>query len=487
MKKSFLGLVILGTLATCFSNATASSNKETNILSYADIVEPLMPAVVNIYTAKYGKKNLTETNNLPELIPFEDFGNFLRQFNVPFGFNLHSNSKALSLGSGFIIDETGLIVTNYHVIAGSDEINVKLSDNSEFPAVIVGRDPQTDLALIKIHSPTKLPFVSFGSSTSARVGDVVIAIGNSLGFGGTVTTGIISSKGRDLGSGMDELVDDFIQTDAAINTGNSGGPLFNTEGKVIGINTSIPAVSAGVNVGIGFAIPSNRAQNIVDELKKSGKVSRGRLDIAAQENTKELSEALNIDKDYGVLVVDVKAGGSGDRAGLKRGDLILEFSGKKVLNLRKLQLFVAETQVGDEIVLKIIRDGKEVDLKAIINEVVDNKEEELEVNDKISESIGSENLLEKSGIVFTNLSEDLKKKFNIDDSTNGVLVVEIASTDPNIKLRVGDIVLAADQETIVDIKNLGLIFKKLKSADKKNVILLVKRRDFSMFMALPIK
>jgi serine protease Do len=326
---------------------------------------------------------------------------------MPFAFDLYPNLQAMSLGSGFIIEETGLIVTNYHVIAGSDEIHVKLSDNTELPAVIIGRDPQTDLALIKINSTKKLPFVSFGNSNEARVGDVVIAIGNSLGFGGTVTTGIISSKGRDLGSGMDELVDDFIQTDAAINTGNSGGPLFNIEGKVIGINTSIPAVSGGTNVGIGFAIPSNKAQNIVDQLKKNGKISRGKLDIAIQENTKELSEALNIDKDYGVLVVDVKIGGSGDKAGLKRGDLIIGFNEKEVINSRKLQLFVAETKIGEEVKLTIIRNGKTLDLKAQISEVTDDEEDlEEDENNFSPKNINTKNLLEKSGVVFTNVSED---------------------------------------------------------------------------------
>jgi len=486
MKKWFVLLFGLFIVIGNFSHVIASS-KEPQIFSFADIVEPLMPAVVNIYTVKYNKKSLTKDSHLPELIPFEEFSDFFKQFNMPFAFDLYSSPRALSLGSGFLIDETGLIVTNYHVIAGSDEINVKLSDNTEFPALVVGRDPQTDLALIKINSTTKLPFVSFGNSTEARVGDVVIAIGNSLGFGGTVTTGIISSKGRDLGSGMDELVDDFIQTDAAINTGNSGGPLFNKEGKVIGINTSIPAVAGGTNVGIGFAIPSSRAQNIVFELKKSGKISRGRLDIAIQENTKELSEALNLDKDYGVLVVDVKVGGSGDKAGLKRGDLIIEFNDKKVLNSRKLQLFVAETQVGDEITLKVIRDTKNIELKAIIAEVIDDKEEKLEVNDKLSKNINNQNLLEKSGVIFTNLTEDLKNRFNLNKNINGLFVVEIKSDDPNIKLRANDIVLAINQESVMNIDQFNLIYEKLKSSNKKNAILLVKRRDFSMFIVLPIK
>ena len=490
MRQHFIqGFLLITLITNCFSGLTWANNKpETQVTSFADIIEPLMPAVVNIYTIKYNKRRQSKDNPLPELIPFEEFKDFFKQFNIPFAFDLYPNLHAMSLGSGFIIDETGLIVTNYHVIAGSDEIHVKLSDNTELPAVIIGRDPQTDLALIKINTAEKLPFVSFGNSNEARVGDIVIAIGNSLGFGGTVTTGIISSKGRDLGSGMDELVDDFIQTDAAINTGNSGGPLFNIEGKVIGINTSIPAVSGGTNVGIGFAIPSNKAQNIVDQLKKNGKISRGKLDIAIQENTKELSEALNIDKNYGVLVVDVKIGGSGDKAGLKRGDLIIGFNDKEVLNSRKLQLFVAEAKIDEEVTLTVIRDSKTIDLKTQISEVKDNEEEQQEEeNDLPLKNINNKNLLEKSGVVFTNITEDIKNRFYLDKTINGLFVVEVKTNDPNIKLIAGDIVLAINQESINDIEQFNSIYKKLKSDNKKNAIVLVKRKDFSMFMTFPIK
>ena len=488
MKKYFIGLFILITVITnCFGNIAAANQ----ITSFADIVEPLMPAVVNIYTVKYNKPKHAKDSPLTELIPFEEFSSFFRQFNMPFAFDIYSDPKIMSPGSsGFIIDETGLIVTNHHVIVGSDEIHVKLSDNTEFPATIVGKgDPKTDLALIKISSPEKLPFVSFGNSNEARVGDVVIAIGNSLGYGGTVTTGIISSKGRDLGSGMDELVDDYIQTDAAINTGNSGGPLFNTEGKVIGINTILPAAAGGTNVGIGFAIPSNRVQNIVDQLRKSGKISRGRLDIAIQENTKELSESLDLDKDYGVLVVDVTVDGAGDKAGLKSGDLIVEFNDKKVLNSRKLQLFVAETQVEDEIKLTIIRDGEVIDLTANLSEVREDEEEKSEVDDDdaASKNINSKDLSEKSDVVLTNLTEDLKNKFNLGENIKGLFVVEIKSDDPAINLRVGDVVLAINKEPVDDIEQFNLIYEKLKAANKKSTSLFVKRRNFGMFIALPIK
>jgi serine protease Do len=241
-------------------------------------------------------------------------------------------------------------------------------------------------------------------------------------------------------------------------------------------------------VGIGFAIPSNKAQNIVDQLKKNGKISRGKLDIAIQENTKELSEALNIDKNYGVLVVDVKIGGSGDKAGLKRGDLIIGFNDKEVLNSRKLQLFVAEAKIDEEVTLTVIRDSKTIDLKTQISEVKDNEEEQQEEeNDLPLKNINNKNLLEKSGVVFTNITEDIKNRFYLDKTINGLFVVEVKTNDPNIKLIAGDIVLAINQESINDIEQFNSIYKKLKSENKKNAIVLVKRKDFSMFMTFPIK
>ena len=241
-------------------------------------------------------------------------------------------------------------------------------------------------------------------------------------------------------------------------------------------------------MGIGFAIPSNKAQNIVDQLKKNGKISRGKLDIAIQENTKELSEALNIDKNYGVLVVDVKIGGSGDKAGLKRGDLIIGFNDKEVLNSRKLQLFVAEAKIDEEVTLTVIRDSKTIDLKTQISEVKDNEEEQQEEeNDLPLKNINNKNLLEKSGVVFTNITEDIKNRFYLDKTINGLFVVEVKTNDPNIKLIAGDIVLAINQESINDIEQFNSIYKKLKSENKKNAIVLVKRKDFSMFMTFPIK
>jgi serine protease Do len=466
-------------IALFFVVNSAHAAAPVHITSFADIVEPLMPTVVNVYTVKHISPSGAEGNSLPEIIPFEQFNNFFERFNVPFSFDgSYARPRVMSLGSGFIVDENGYIITNNHVVADSDEIHVKLSDGVELPAIIIGTDPKTDLALLKIDAKKKLPAVSFSSSTKTRVGDVVIAIGNPLGFGGTVTTGIISSQGRDLGINQDELVDDFIQTDAAINTGNSGGPLFNIEGKVIGLNTSIPDVGGGTNIGIGFAIPAHTVQDIMNQLKEKGKISRGRLDIAIQEVTKELAEALSLSEAYGVLIVDVRAGGAGDKAGLKRGDLITEFNGQIVLNSRKLQLFVADIHIGEKVKLTIIRDNKPINLVAKIVELEQPKEEII---------VKKEMVLEKSGIIFANLSPLLVTKFDLNEDNQGIVVIEIAEEELNFDLRVGDLITAINQQQISDIEQFDSVYAKIKNEKKQSVVLLVKRGEVTMFVALPIK
>lgn len=468
-----LTFIILG----LFCEARAIAAIPMQMSSFADIIEPLMPTVVNIYTVKYNNETNQKGSVLPEILPLDRFNDFFEKFNVPFSFDeLYSSKSALALGSGFILDEEGHIITNDHVVTGSDEIYVKLSDNTEFPAKIVGTDPKTDLALLKIDVKQKLPFVAFGDYAKSRIGDVVIAIGNPLGFGGTVTTGIISSKGRDLGMNQDELVDDFIQTDAAINTGNSGGPLFDVEGKVIGLNTSVPDINGGTNIGIGFAIPSNTVKDIVNQLKEKGKISRGSLDIAVQQVTKELADALSLSKTYGVLVVSVRSGGSGAKAGLKRGDLITEFNGKMVLNSRKLQLFVAECHIGEKVKLTVIRDGNPL---TIVAQIVDLEPQE-------DEAVSVESTKEKAGVTFSNISSMVISKFGLEQNSKGVVVTEI-SQELNFDLRIGDLIMAINQEYINDVEQFDNVYEKIKSGNKKNVVLLVRRREFTMFVAMPIK
>lgn len=472
-------IIILNIALLVGSVKNVAAGAPIQLTSFADIIEPLMPTVVNIYTVKHGDRADRQKAVLPEILPVDKLNNFLEQFNVPFSFNeLYNTTNTFALGSGVIVDGEGYIMTNDHVVIGSDEIFVKLYDNTEFQARVIGTDPKTDLALLKIDAKDKLPYVNFANSNELRVGDVVIAIGNPFGFGGTVTTGIISSKGRDLGIDQEELVDDFLQTDAAINTGNSGGPLFNVEGKVIGLNTALPEISGGTNIGIGFAIPSNTVQDIMHQLKEKGKISRGRLDITVQQMTPELAEALSLNKSAGVLVVNTKPGGVGDKAGLKRGDLITEFNGNIVLNSRKLQLFVADCHIGDKVNLTVIRDNNPITLVAQIVEFEPPEDEKKE--------LPPEPTIKKSGITFSNISELSAYKYGLDSNLQGIIVTDIDDSKQELDLRIGDLVISLDKESINSIEQFDTVFEKLKAIGKKNVVLLVKRQNLTIFVVFPV-
>lgn len=464
-----------------FRIGSVNAAAPANITSFADIIEPLMPSVVNIYTVKYIRQTDPKTASLPEILPLEKFNSFFEQFNVPFSFDdISANPSTLSLGSGFIVDPDGYIITNYHVVSGSDEIYIKLLDNTEIAARIIGTDPKTDLALLKINVEKKLPAVKFADSSKVRVGDIAIAIGNPLGFGGTVTTGIISSKGRDLGLNQDELVDDFLQTDAAINTGNSGGPLYDIHGMVVGINTSVPDINGGTNIGIGFAIPSNTVIDIMNQLKEKGKISRGRLDIGIQEVTQELADALSLKEVSGVLVVNVRPDGTGDKAGLKQGDLITKFNGEPVINSRKLQLFVADSHIGDKVKLTVIRNNKTIILTAVITEPSEQIKEQKPIVEK-------EDTIQKAGITFSNVSSSLRDKLDIEENSPGIVVVGLNEQSADLNLRIGDLVLAIDQKTIENIQQFDKVYtKQLSNSEKNNIVLLVKRGENTMFVAIPL-
>ncbi|WP_375326575.1 Do family serine endopeptidase [Candidatus Tisiphia endosymbiont of Nemotelus uliginosus] len=453
--------------------------------SFADIVEPLAPAVVNIYTVQYHSK-LDNTQTKPfAKFPLEHFNELLEKFNIPFNFDeIYSNPKSIPLGSGFIIDPAGYIVTNHHVIENADKIYIKLMDNREFSATLIGSDKKTDLALIKIDSDGTLPFVKFGDSGKARVGDWVIAIGNPFGkLGGTVTAGIISSKGRDIDDNTNVIVD-FIQTDAAINNGNSGGPMFDVEGQVIGVNTSIFSPS-GVNIGIGFAIPSNTTKFVIDQLKKNGKINRGRFGVIIQEVTHEIAEGLDLKEAIGALVVEVKKGGAADNFGIKPGDVITEFAGQPVKNSRKLQILVAETPVDQEIKIIVVRDGNNQELSGKINDT------DLEQHKAVNENVILKNddtnsSMIKGNVTFHNLTEDIKQKFAIKGPAKGVIVTDVIKNEKNYDFKIGDLIVASKQQPIESIAQLSLLYENAKNANKQNIILLIKRRNNSIFVPLPV-
>ncbi len=452
--------------------------------SFADIVGPLVPAVVNVYTVQYSQKLENVSKKSSEKFPVEHFNELLEKFNLPFSFDeIYSNPKSIPLGSGFIIDPAGYIVTNYHVIENAKEIYIKLMDNRELAAQLIGSDKKTDLALLKIETDSSLPFVQFGDSAKARVGDWVIAIGNPFGkLGGSVTAGIISSKGRDIDDSTN-VIADFIQTDAAINNGNSGGPMFDVEGKVIGVNTAIFSPS-GVSIGIGFAIPSNTAKSVIEQLRKTGKINRGRFGVTIQEVTNEIAEGLNLPETSGALVVEVKQDGAAAKFGIQTGDVIIEFARQPVKNSRKLQLLVAQTPVDQEVKIIVMRDGKHQELMGKIQE---EDPEPTKIAEKIVEKpVDNKSLLIKGNVTFSNLTEEIKQKFTIKDKVKGIIVTNIIKDAKNYGFKIGDLVIASNQQSIESIEQLNLLYEDAKNSKKQNIILLIKRQNNSVFIPLPV-
>lgn len=474
IKRFFLQIILISLFFNLKSYAA-------DLKGFADIVEPLIPAVVNVYTAKYSKNIPAERKLLPKGLP-GGIEEFFERFEPPFGLeDMYSNPKAISLGSGFIIDSHGYIVTNHHVVEAADEIYVKLGTNEEMQATLIGSDPRTDLALLKVEAKYPLPFVHFGDSNKSRVGDWVIAIGNPFGLGGTVTSGIISSKSRDI---TDGFVDDFIQTDTAINSGNSGGPMFNLNGEVIGVNTSIFSPS-GTNIGIGFAIPSSTAKPIIDQLKGKGKVSRGMLNIKIQEVTAEIAEGLGLKQPTGVLVYEVDPGGPADKAGIKPGDLIIEFNGVPIKNTRKLQIAVSEAAVGSDVKIIIMRSGVKKEIKCpIVEQDKSSNVASKKIPDVIKIPEGS---LEKYGIVFSNLSADLAKALSLDIS-NGVVITGFKNNRGNFfGLMIGDLVLEVNQKAVQTLDDLSKVYDEAGSMKRQHIVLLVKRNNMKVFVALPLQ
>ena len=380
--------------------ASGLAQAKTAPESFADLAAQLLPSVVNISTTQVieGRSGM-ELPKLPPGSPFEDFFKDFFDRNQPQG----RSRKATSLGSGFIIRDGNYVVTNNHVIQDADEITVILHDNTRLKAELVGRDPKTDLAVLKVKSKNgKLTAVKFGDSTVARVGDWIMAIGNPFGLGGTVTAGIISARGRDINSGP---YDDFIQTDASINRGNSGGPMFNLKGQVIGINTAIFSPSGG-SVGIGFAIPSSVAESVISQLIKHGEVKRGWLGVNIQTVTEEIAETLGLKNPAGALVANVIPDGPAEKAKVQKGDVILKFNGKKVDKMRSLPRIVADTEVGKSVPIEIWRNNKMIYLEAKVEELDDATEvASRTTGDKQK---GKESLVKKLGLKLSSITPGLR-------------------------------------------------------------------------------
>ena len=444
--------------------------------SFADLAEKLSPSVVNISTTTVIEDKSRQMPSFPPGSPFEDF---FKQFDNPGG----KKRKAQSLGSGFIIDKTGYIITNNHVIDNAEKIMVILYDDTSFEAKVVGKDPKTDVALLKIDpKKIKLKAVEFGNSNDLRVGDWVMAIGNPFGFGGTVTAGIVSARGRNLSGSYD----DYIQTDASINRGNSGGPLFDMKGNVVGINTAIFSQSGG-SVGIGFAVSSNLAKQVTDQLKQYGRTKRGWLGVLIQEISQEIADSLGMKSARGALVSSATEGGPAEKAGVKTGDVILKFNNIEIGSMKELPKVVAGTPVGKSVPLVILRNGKEIVLNVTLGELELAEKENL--IGKSTNSSGETKEYDKLGFVAEELNSKNKSKFNLKNIDNGVVITSVKDDSPAqaAGLVPGMVIVRVGQ---VEVNSLDVIDQSLQNAIKqkrKALLFLVKVENGTRFVAIELK
>ncbi len=446
-------------LILVFFNFSSYSNVGAVPESFADLAEKLMPSVVNISTTQTVR---TTSNQFPfQFPPGSPFEEMFKDFEKP------RERKASSLGSGFIIKDNGMVITNNHVIAGADDILVKVN-SKEYKAKVIGADPYMDIAVLKMETKDKFKPVGFGNSDKARVGDWVVAIGNPFGLGGTVTSGIISARNRDIGM---TRYDDFIQTDASINQGNSGGPLFNLKGEVVGINTAIIAPGQSGSIGIGFAIPSNAASKVIDQLVNYGETRRGWLGVRIQEVTKEIAEAVSLKKPEGALVASVGEKSPADKAGIKAGDIILKFDGKKIDTMRTLPKVVANTEVGKSVEVQIWRNKKLISKKLKLGRL----ESSEEFKEKKSKQKKTEEFeIEKLKITVRDLNKKDISSRNL-KITKGVVITEISKNSPlSGQLNINDIIIEAKRTPItksLDLKN--LVDKIIKQGDKNLLLSII--------------
>jgi len=446
--------------------------------SFADLAEKLLPAVVNISTTQVieGRPGV-EMPRVPPGSPFEEFFKEFFERNRP----QQQQRRATSLGSGFFIDTAGYVVTNNHVIQDADEIAVVLNDDTRLEAEVVGRDPKTDLAVLKVNPPAGLTAVEWGDSDDSRVGDWVIAIGNPFGLGGTVTTGIISARGRDINAGP---YDDFLQTDASINRGNSGGPMFNLDGGVIGVNTAIFSPSGG-SIGIGFAIPSNSAKAVVRQLIEHGTVRRGWLGVHIQAVTDDIAETLGLEDAEGALVASVIEDGPAEKAGIKNGDVILEFDGKKVEKMRRLPRIVADTEVGKSVDVTVWREGRATELEVEIGAL---EEGEKQLAARGSDRRDTSDSVEVLGLTLAGIDDKLRERFNLDGDTKGVVVTDIDATGTAAEkgVRPGDVVVKVSQDEISSPGEVAAKIDEAREAGRRSVLFLLEGQGGLRFVALRI-
>lgn len=456
--------------------------------SFADISEKVVPSVVNISTTQIIPGGGEPMGQLP------GFGLNDRFFKEFFGDafpgmgNKPRDREAKSLGSGFIVDESGLIVTNNHVIGDADEIEVVLYDGTREEAKVVGRDEKIDIALIKINTKKKLQAVSFGDSDKVRVGDWVLAVGNPFGLGNTVTAGIISARARNINAGP---YDDFFQTDASINRGNSGGPMFNMDGEVIGVNTAIFSPSGG-SVGIGFAVPSNLAKWVFNDLKEYGRARRSWLGVKIQQVTDAIADSIGLEQAKGVLVLGVSDGSPASKVGIQPGDVILAFDGNKIMDIHNLPRMVAATGIGKQVKVKIWRDGKAKHLLITLAELEERGSYQAKPRPSDTKSTADELYIEKVdelAMEFTKLTPVVRKKLGISKDIDGLVVISVdeGSNAEEQGILKGMVVIEANQSAIESISDLKNQVKQAKAEGKKSILLLIETSKGLRFVAVKLK
>ena len=450
LKAYFITLVLI-------LNFQPNSNAQNIPGSFADLAEKLMPSVVNISTTTI---ITTQSNPFPfQFPPGSPFGDMFKEFGTP------QERKSSALGSGFIIDEKGFVVTNNHVIQDAEDIIIRVNGDKEYKAKVIGADPLSDIAVLQLKTNDKFIPVKFGDSDKARIGDWVIAIGNPFGLGGTVTSGIISARNRSIGLSRYE---DYIQTDASINSGNSGGPLFDMNGDVIGINTAI--LGRNGSIGIGFSIPSNSAKIVIDQLIEFGETKRGWLGVRIQDVTKEIAEVEKLDKPRGALVASVAENSPSEKAGVKAGDIILEFDGQRIQEMKELPIIVAKTKVGKKVNVKIWRNKKEISKSIILGRLETSEDFKVTEKKKPIKELEIENLK----ITVRKLSKEDIKSRTLPDHTSGIVVTKIENDSPLINsIEINSIILEAQKKKIKTFDDLNEAVKRVLNSNQKTILLVI--------------
>ena len=477
---------LLSLMAAALMIASAPALAKTASEGFADLAARLSPTVVNVSTTQTAARERgageVPVPQFPPGSPFEEFFKEFFDHQRERGQEPPARRRVTSLGSGFIVDPSGIIITNNHVIADADEIAITLSDNTRLSATIIGRDPKTDIAVLKVEAGRPLPATTWGDSEVARVGDWVLAIGNPYGLGGTVTAGIISARGRNINAGP---YDDFLQTDASINRGNSGGPMFNIEGEVIGINTVIFSPTGG-SVGIGFAIPSSLAKPVIDQLAKFGRTRRGWLGVRIQTVTEDLAESLGLDRAQGALVAGVTEGGPAEAAGLAAGDVILSFNGREVDEMRKLPRIVAETEAGREVEVEVWRKGRPLSLTVQIDELEESGTALAAVDPETGKQ--ATKTIVALGMTLSAITSELRRQHEIADGVDGVVVTDVREESPARAKNIfaGDVLLEVNQEEVSSPADVVQRVREARDANRRSVLLRVRRGENFLYIVVPL-